>query len=271
MYTVGIDLGTTNTVAASNAGVLPLRLEEGPTPILPSVVAYLPNGEIAVGELARKHRERMVVVVQSYTRMATLLRPSLELGLRKLGVEHADFLLLGWWNEHPPERLMDAARTLRERGRCGHVMISCHNRLAFEQYAKDPDLSAFMVRYNASHPGAEQEVFPRLGADPPGIAVYTATRWGDLINPSLTPEGEQTPRASDCYRFALTHPSVQVCLAGVKDRSELDEAMSALDRGPMSEDELAWMRRVGSAVKRHAQAHPGAVSVLDRVMGAHTT
>ena len=56
MYTVGIDLGTTNTVAAANAGVLPLRLGDAPSPVLPSVVAYLPSGEIAVGQPARERR-----------------------------------------------------------------------------------------------------------------------------------------------------------------------------------------------------------------------
>ena len=132
-----------------------------------------------------------------------------------------------------------------------------------------------MVRYNAAHPGAETEVFPKLGLDTdkpsPAVIAYTATRWGDLINPALIPEGEPVPRASDCYRFALSHPSVQVCIAGPKDRSELDEALRALERGPMSADELAWMKRVGASVKQHARAHSGAVSLVDRVMGAHTS
>jgi len=56
MHTIGIDLGTTNTVAAANAGVLPLRTGVTPTPILPSVVAYLPSGEMAVGAGARARR-----------------------------------------------------------------------------------------------------------------------------------------------------------------------------------------------------------------------
>ncbi len=55
MQTIAIDLGTTNTVAAANAGVLPLRSAH-PTPILPSVVAYLPSGEIRVGAPARERR-----------------------------------------------------------------------------------------------------------------------------------------------------------------------------------------------------------------------
>jgi molecular chaperone DnaK len=56
MHTIGIDLGTTNTVAAANAGVLPLRSPDRPTPILPSVVAYLPSGETLVGAPARERR-----------------------------------------------------------------------------------------------------------------------------------------------------------------------------------------------------------------------
>jgi molecular chaperone DnaK len=56
MYTVGIDLGTTNTVLATHAGILPLRIGEERAAVLPSVVAYLPNGEKLVGAAARSRR-----------------------------------------------------------------------------------------------------------------------------------------------------------------------------------------------------------------------
>ena len=69
------------------------------------------------------------------------------------------------------------------------------------------------------------------------------------LDPRRTPKGEKTPRASDCYRFALSSPSVDVCLAGPAGREQLDEALAALDRGPMSEDEIAWMKRVGVAIR----------------------
>jgi aryl-alcohol dehydrogenase-like predicted oxidoreductase len=224
----------------------------------------------AVRGLARQHRDRMVVVVQSYTRAASLMRGSLQGALRRLGTDHADFLLLGWWNALPPARILDAARALREDGLCRGLMISCHHRPSFAEYARHPDIDAIMVRYNAAHPGAEDEVFSHLGERPPGVVAYTATRWGDLLNPALLPPDEAAPRASDCYRFALSHPAVNVCLAGPKDRTELDAALEALDRGPMDADELAWMKRVGAHVKRHARTHSGAVKLVDRMMGAHT-
>jgi molecular chaperone DnaK len=54
MIPVGIDLGTTNSVAARAGEVLPIS-DEGQT-TLPSVVAFLPNGHAQVGEAARRRR-----------------------------------------------------------------------------------------------------------------------------------------------------------------------------------------------------------------------
>jgi aryl-alcohol dehydrogenase-like predicted oxidoreductase len=223
-----------------------------------------------LADLCRTDRERLVVVVQSYTRVASLMRRSIESGLRKLGTEYADFLLLGWWNEPPPARILDAARALREAGLCRHLMISCHTRLAVEKLAAIADIDAVMVRYNAAHPGAETEVFPVLGESPPAVIAYTATRWGDLLDPALMPQGEPVLRASDCYRFALSSPSVQVCLAGLKNREQLDEALTALDRGALSPEERERILRIGAHVKA-VRTHAGAVSLADRLMGAQTS
>jgi predicted aldo/keto reductase-like oxidoreductase len=210
-----------------------------------------PGFGAGVRNLAPAHREKMVVVVQSYTRVAMLMRPSLELALRRLRIGYADLLLLGWWNEAPPRRILDAALALKAAGKVKHVMISCHQREQFRHYFQDPAYQAVMVRYNASHPGAEQDVFPFLPAQArPGVIAYTATRWGGLLDPKLQPANEPRPRASDCYRFALSNPNVDVVLAGPRNAVDLDEAMSALDRGPMAPDELAWMKRVGAHVKR---------------------
>src|SRR5262245_14656882 len=60
------------------------------------------------GSLAQR-REKLVLVVQSYTRVACLMRHSLESALKKLGTDHTDILLLGWWNQPPPRRILDAA------------------------------------------------------------------------------------------------------------------------------------------------------------------
>jgi aryl-alcohol dehydrogenase-like predicted oxidoreductase len=226
----------------------------------------------AIRNIARRDRENLITVVQSYSRSALAMRPSLESALRRLHIDYTDFLLLGWWNQPPPERIIDAAVRLREAGKVRHIMVSCHNRPAFERFIDDDRYGAIMVRYNAAHRGAEREVFPHLNDSPPGVVAYTATRWGALLNPKLIPDGEPVPRASDCYRFALANPNVGVCLSGPADTAQLDEALAALDRGPMDEDELAWMRRVGDAVHAASMTKTwrNPAHMFDRVAAAVT-
>jgi molecular chaperone DnaK len=54
VHRIGIDLGTTNSVAA--LGGRACALDDGERTTLPSVVAFLPNGRVQVGELARRRR-----------------------------------------------------------------------------------------------------------------------------------------------------------------------------------------------------------------------
>jgi aryl-alcohol dehydrogenase-like predicted oxidoreductase len=110
-------------------------------------------------------------------------------------------------------------------------------------------LDVLMMRYNAAHRGAEQEIFPHLGASNPGVVSYTATRWGRLLKrPRGWPATERVATAGDCYRFVLTNPSVNVSLTAPRSRAELRENLAALERGPLDEAEMAFMRRFGDAV-----------------------
>ena len=104
------------------------------------------------------------------------------------------------------------------------------------------------VRYNAVHPGAERDIFSKLPAPQvrPGIVVFTATCWGDLMKPDKVPGGDKVPTASDCYRFNLTNPAVDLCLTGPRSASDLAAALDALDKGPLTPEEMDWMRRVGA-------------------------
>ncbi len=221
---------------------------------------------LGVRRLAKKDREGIVIAAQSYTRMASLMGPSLDRVLRYLQVDHVDLLGLGWWNDLPPQRIMDAAYRLVEAGKVKHLLISSHNRPSFLPMMEQLRVSSIMVRYNAAHTGAEREVFPYLAGHDHGVLSFTATRWGTLLKPRFLPQDEPAPRGSDCYRFVLTSPHVHATLAGPRDGEELDEAMAALDRGPMTEDELAWMRRVGKSVHAAVNGNP-VIGFFDRVRG----
>jgi len=107
-----------------------------------------------------------------------------------------------------------------------------------------------MFRYNAAHRGAEAEILPLLAsANRPGTVAYTATRWGQLLDPKRMPQGERAPAAADCYRFALTDPRVDMVLAGPANDEELGDALAALDRGALEDGELARLRRIGDHVR----------------------
>jgi aryl-alcohol dehydrogenase-like predicted oxidoreductase len=222
-----------------------------------------------VARLAARDREGVVIAVQSYTRVAALMRPSLECALRTLRTDHVDLLGLGWWNDLPPARILDAARRLVDEGKVKHLVISSHHRPSFVPMMATSGIDGIMVRYNAAHPGAESEVFPHLAPHDPAVLAFTATRWGSLLDPKLVPDGEAVPRARDCYRFALSSPHVHATLAGPKNGAELDEALLAIEDGPLDADEAAWMRRVGAVVRRDASAHR-AMHVVDDVRGLLT-
>jgi aryl-alcohol dehydrogenase-like predicted oxidoreductase len=230
--------------------------------------ARRPSYAEAIRNLGPARRKDLVLVVQSYTRVASLMRFSVEQALRELNTDYTDLLLLGWWNEPPPRAIVEAAQSIKAAGLARGILISCHHRPTFASYIDDAAYDGIMVRYNAAHPGAESEVFPHLSRRKPGVVAYTATRWKALLNPKFLPANEPAPRASDCYRFVLSNPNVDVCLTGPSNVAELDEAMAALDRGPLSEEEMAWMRRVGHHVHKTAndQRFKKLVKVADRVV-----
>ncbi len=219
--------------------------------------------------VARKDRARATIAVQTYARAAWTMPWSVDRALRALGTDYLDVLCLAWWNSLPPARIVDRALALQASGKVRHLMVSCHERPLFASFVADGRYDALMVRYNAAHPGPETEVFPAVEAATPrpGVVAFTATRWGTLLSPRYTPEHEPSPRARDCYRFALSNPTVDVCLSGPRDGAELDEALAAVESGPMTADEIAWMRRVGQHVRTATRRQPrgGAMALLDRI------
>jgi len=203
-------------------------------------------------------RDEFVLVIQSYTRAASLMGWSLERALRALRFDYTDVLLLGMWNKPVAPRILDAAQRLKARGLVRYLAVSTHTRVLVPPIAAGRDFDIVHFRYNAAHPGAETDIFPHLpDTGRPGLVSFTATSWGQLLGKGALqgvvgsrslPKDERIPTATDCYRFVLTRPEVDVCMTGPKDAAQMEHALEALRLGPMSEDELAWMRRVGRAV-----------------------
>ena len=200
------------------------------------------------------NRDDVVILIQSYSRSAFLMEVFFIKALRAIPVDYADVLLLGWHNKRPSQRIIDKALRLKEKGLFRFLAVSGHNRSLFPVLAEQDLFDIFHVRYNAAHRGAEREIFSKLKKQTsPAIVSYTATRWGQLLNPKKVPAGDKPLSAGDCYRFVLSNPAVNVCMCGPKDISQMREALESLELGPMDKEELERVHKIGD----HVHAHSG--------------
>ncbi len=202
--------------------------------------------------VARKNREDLVVVVHSMSRTPAVMSKLVQKSMKQMGLDYLDVLLLGWRNKKPNPRLVEHAFKLKDQGLIRFLAISGHNRLLYPELEKDKQIDIFHLRYNASHRGAEREVFAHLPEnDGPGVVSFASTRWGGLLKSADMPPGESTPTPADCYRFVLSHPRVHVATCGPNSMQQLKEDLECLEQGPMSEEEMERMRRIGDYVYKN--------------------
>jgi predicted aldo/keto reductase-like oxidoreductase len=196
-------------------------------------------------------RSEIVVVAQTYTRWPWQAERVVDSFLKKTEIDQVDVLLLGWHNSPPGIGMLMACRKLREKGKVRFIGVSSHNRKMFPEIVSTLPIDVFHVRYNAAHRGAERDIFPKLPAQArPGIVAYTATRWGNLVDRGRVPKAERVPRASDCYRFVLANPAVDVCVSGPRTVAQMQDTLKDMDRGPLSEEDMVWMRRIGDHIHK---------------------
>jgi len=180
------------------------------------------------------------------------IRRACEHLLKNLGTAYLDVFQLFWlgrasaWTPSTIEALV----SLRESGLVRAIGLSTHDRKRAGKLAADSPLDMLMIRYNAAHTGAEQDIFPYLTQAKPAIVAYTATRWGGLLK---RPKGWEGPvmTPSDCYRFCLSNPHVDLVLTGPKNRRQLQENISNLrEKGPLSAEENRRIRDFGQIVHK---------------------
>jgi aryl-alcohol dehydrogenase-like predicted oxidoreductase len=206
-------------------------------------------------DVLRRNRDQYVAATGAYNLIWTRqnIRRTLERRLRQLRTDYIDlFHFLGVMKpaQFPPQ-VMEELQKLREDGRVRGVSISCHDRKFAGRLADEGALDGLMIRYNAAHRGAEEDIFPHVGQHDTAVISYTATRWSYLLRrPRGWPGGRPVPTAPMCYRFVLSNPRVHVCLTAPSNERQLNENLTALQQGPLSEEEMRFMREFGDAVHR---------------------
>lgn len=222
-------------------------------------------------DVMKHHRADYVVATGAYNLLwgHPNLRRTLEKRLRQLGTDYIDtFLFLGVTRpEHFPERVQEEFRRFREEGKVRTIGLSTHHRKFAGTLAASGAVDALMVRYNAAHRGAEQDIFPHLPRYNPGVIGYTATRWRYLLRrPRGWSTSEPVPTPGMCYRFVLSNPNVHVCLTAPWNMKQLVENLDGVRGGPLLEDEMTFMRRFGDRV----HASTGSMFSLDDRRNRHS-
>ena len=207
----------------------------------------------ALLSLVPRHRDKMVIVLAKPVGKGFFLRSFVERWLRKLKIDQADLVLLQDARKEKP-LLFERARKLKEEGKVRFVGMSSHERPLFGQVARgevDLPVDVFQLRYNAVHRGAEKDIFPYLPEqNRPGIVNFTATCWRKLLNAKNMPAGERPLSATDCYRFVLSNPNVDVCLTGPSSAERLEQNLEALAAGPLSAEDMERIVRIGDHIHR---------------------
>ncbi len=197
--------------------------------------------------LERVPRERVVVAVAAYVTQPEFCRMPFEEVLDAVpGLGTIDVLVAGgayagdlagrWpvYQRHRAERFAGA----RALG------VSFHDRAAALAAVNGVDLELAFIRYNTSHPGAREDLFPELA---PG---RTARLFGFKTTGGHEPHGPDEghddelwlPELTDHYRFALSRqPGLDGLLCSPSEPWMVAELADAMGRGPLEPEEEAHM------------------------------
>ena len=133
-------------------------------------------------------RESIVVCIQLAARTAEEAKRELGSALATMATDYVDVVTL-YYVEQPDEwhalqqpggalawcQEAKANRMIRRLG------ITTHQRSLAAQAASSGSIDTLMIRYNAAHRGAEQEVFPTTRQHGVAVIAYTALRSGRSI------------------------------------------------------------------------------------------
>jgi aryl-alcohol dehydrogenase-like predicted oxidoreductase len=218
---------------------------------------YGPGHTSFIEELAalvRRKREQIIVATGSGSRRIAGLRAARRKLTTLLGIGLIDVFFIEY--VHPGDNpdvmfgkngVLDELRQWKESGGVRFVGATTHDRSLARRLVADPRVDVLMHRFNMAHRKAAHEVFPAAAKARTPIVAFTATRWGTLLEPYAEWSGPP-PTASDCYRYCLAQPAVQVVLTAPRSLAELEQNLDVLELLPMSKQERGQWQRFGDLV-----------------------
>jgi aryl-alcohol dehydrogenase-like predicted oxidoreductase len=215
-----------------------------------------------IKKVIRRDREKHVVSLLGWGFFGWQVRQGIEKALRELNTDYLDVFKLGWLGRTSiySQGIVESLLKLKQEGKIKAIGTSIHNRQRAGQLALDSAIDLLMIRYNAKHTGAEEDIFPFLKKRNPAVVSYTALAWKQLISPvkgvDATPwpgrieEAGIPPLTPElCYRFVLSNPHVHLVLTGPKNREQLMINFRAVQQGILTTEELDWIRQYGKQIR----------------------
>jgi predicted aldo/keto reductase-like oxidoreductase len=167
-----------------------------------------------------------------------------------------------WENITSQQGAWQTLARLKQEGALRMIGLTSHQRKLAAGWAQalDPQtgesrLDLLMIRYNAAHRGAEDDVFPATDKLGMPVVTFTGVRWKDLLGATADDPADFTPPAApDCYRFCLSNESVAVALMAPGNRPELEQDLGLLDDWtPPNRAASQSIRAHGDRVRKNAR------------------
>jgi len=206
-------------------------------------------------------RRDVVVAAQFQARSGREAEREFAWMLAELKTDWIDVLTLYYveseseWSEiTAPGGVWDYLAEEKRRGRLKRIGLTSHQRRLAARWVESGKLDLLMIRYNAAHRSAEEEVFPVARQRNIPVVTFTGLRWKALLQRTPDdPPGFSPPSAVDCYRFCLSQPDVTVALMAPGNRAELEEDLRLLDDwGAQDAAVRKQLEEHGERVKKHA-------------------
>jgi predicted aldo/keto reductase-like oxidoreductase len=220
-------------------------------------------------------REKVVLATVTYIKNPEMALAALMDQFKELEIDYIDVLFWGWIGENDGpaiknclqlspdlrgsnsvyqrtiEKMFGTSERLKKMGAVRYIGASFHDINLARQWSHSPMLDVVMVRHNAAHRSAQNQIFNQLDVqDPtrPGIVTFksTGSHTGPLWDvPDGLPEGCWRPSVPDLYRYSLTQNCVDICLTGLTRREEVDAAILGVQQGKLTATELEYLNLYG--------------------------
>jgi aryl-alcohol dehydrogenase-like predicted oxidoreductase len=205
-------------------------------------------------------RDDVVVGVVSYVTQPVFCHmPFLEVIDNVAGLERIDLTIIGGAYSHEFMLRLDEYRmhqTSRPIPGVRAVGASFHDRRAAAYAARHGMIDIAYCRYNVVHRGAEVDLFPLLDRRSPTL-LYNFINTQGYLRPARYDElrlskNHWRPAVTDYYRFVLTRPELDGVLCAPSKPDHVRALAEALDLGPLTDEEVAYIRDLADLDRGHA-------------------